>query len=92
MCWFCFHEWIWEDKSTRVCSKCGKIQHLVIYGYCGQGDDGQEMWTSHKDYVRKLTHDEIYGGNSEEKKIKYRKEIEKVLLQSQFHVKEEKIK
>lgn len=70
-----FHKWILEDDNTRVCS-CGKMEHKLRYNYCGQGDDGNIAWISHKEYIQKLANDEI--AHAEKNEVRFKDEIEKV--------------
>jgi len=65
-----------QGIDYKICDKCKAIEHLITYGYCGQGDDGSTIWLSHKEYVWKLAHDEI--AHAEKNKVKFKAEIDAV--------------
>jgi len=73
-----YHGGSYRDQgiSYKMCDKCKSLEHLVVFGYCGQGDDGSTVWVSHKEYIWKLAHDEI--AHAEKNKVKFKAEIDAI--------------
>ena len=50
-----------EDGNLRKCWGCGKVQLLIGYGYCGQGDDPSYNWTDEAECRKGYDTGEIYS-------------------------------